>query len=303
MKPPPFRPLLLLVALLCAAPASHATTKLWSLSLSCASGSCEYTDTVSGPGASTSIVRTFEDPPQNPGSLLLQNQAAMTVVGYGGFAASVSSTEDLNDYPVGTQGTVGPNISADARATIGDVVTVSGSSGPGTLRMSWHLTGGVDVGWSITGPVDPIDHAQIRLSFGCFAQVVGTTLPDNCPDLQLTWTSPEAVDQVLNIDMPIVFGSPVQYQLDINLQSSTGTGYYTASTGLISFSGHAVGNFGSTGTLVAVEVLDSIGQPVSGSTIQSESGFQYDVAPEPGQAPLLALGSLVLAALRYRGRA
>ena len=141
------------------------------------------------------------------------------------------------------------------------------------------------------------------MSFGCFAQVVGTTIPDSCPDPSLTWTTPEAVDQILDIDMPIVFDSPVQYQLTISLQSSTGTGYYNASTGLISFSGHAVGSFGSTGTLVGTEILDSNGQPVSGSTIQSESGFQYDVAPEPGQAPLLALGSLVLAALRYRGRA
>jgi hypothetical protein len=103
--------------------------------------------------------------------------------------------------------------------------------------------------------------------------------------------------------MPIVFGSPVQYPLTITLQSATGTGYYTESTGLISFSGHALGGFGSTGTLVGTEVLDSLGQPVSGSTIQSESGFPYGVAPEPGRASLVAVGSLVLAVTRYRGRA
>ena len=303
MKPPVFRPSLLLVALLGAASASHATTFIISQSASCPSGSCEFVPDVTGPGAATSILRTYEDPPQNPGSLLMQNQAAMTVVGYGGFSASVSTTEALQDYPVGTQGTVGPNLSALAKATIWDVVTVSGSSGPGTLRMMWHLTGGVDVGWSLSAgaPVEDIDHAQVNLNFGCFAQQVGTTIPDSCPDPVLTWNAPAAVDQIVNIDMPIVFGAPVQFILTISLQSAAGTGYYTASTGLISLSAHALGGFGSTGTLVDTEVLDSFGQPVSGSTIQSESGFQYDIgAPEPGGALLAAVGSLVLAVARYR---
>jgi hypothetical protein len=293
-----------LISILLGAPsAGHAATVLLSQSFWCSSGSCSFVPDMTGPGASTSLLYTFEDEPSNPGFLRLQAEAAMVVADYGGFSARSSSTEDLNDYPVGTQGTVGPNISANARATIWDVVTVSGGSGPGTLRMTWHVTGGVDVGWSVAGPVDPIDHGQLRLSFGCTAQLVGTPTPDACPDPMLSWTAPGAVDVTVNLDMPIVFGSPVQYQLVINLQSSTGTGYYNASSGLITFQAHATGEFGSTGTLVGAEALDSIGQPVAGATIQSESGFQYGVAPEPERAALLVVGSLVLAVARVRDRA
>jgi hypothetical protein len=256
---------------------------------------------MTGPGASTSIVRTYQSGGAGePGSLLFQNQASMTVIGYGGFSAAVSSTGDLHDYSVGLAGTVGPNIGADARASIWDVVTVSGASGGGTLRMSWHVTGNVDVGWSVNGPVEVIDHSVVRLSFGCFAQPVGSTIPDTCPDPTFTWTTSVAVDEIVSIDMPIVFGSPVQYQLAISLRSDTATGHYTDSGGLVSFSGHAVGGFGSTGTLVGAEILDSFGQPVAGGTIESESGFQYGVVPEPARAALLAFGSLVLAAARWQ---
>jgi hypothetical protein len=300
MNPALLRLLLLLAASLAAAPAGHAATFLISQSSSCASGGCEFAPDMTGPGATTNISRLFEDPPANPGSLLMMNQAAMTVVSYGGFSASVSSTGDLNDYPVGGQGFTGPNIAANAKATIWDVVTVSGSSGPGTLRMMWHVTGSVDIGWSVTGPVEDIDHGQVSLAFLCAAQQVGSPTPGNCPDPALTWTDDAAVDEMVNVDVPIVFGAPEQYQLGINLQSSIGTGVYTASTGLIAFMAHANGGFGSTGTLAGVEALDGIGQPVPGATIQSESGFQYDVAPEPGGPLLVTSGSLVLVLARRR---
>lgn len=303
MHPPALRPLLLLASLLAAAP-GHATTSLLSQSFSRdLSGVVEFSPSMSGPGATTSILRTFEATPKGQGSLLFQNQAAMTVAGYGGFSAAVSSTGDMNDYPVGTQGMVGAAIDAFSRATIADVVTVSGASGAGTLRMAWHLTGSVDVGWSVNGPVEDIDFGTVRLTFACFAQPVGTPTPDTCPDPSLTWTDIAAVDEIVNVEVPIVFDAPVQYTLTITLQSAIGTGPYTAGTGQIDFVARAIGGFGSTGTLVETAVLDAGGQPVAGSAIQSESGFQYDLAPEPGRGPLLACGGLVLAVVRRRRRA
>jgi hypothetical protein len=278
---------------------SQATTSLSSLSTSCFSGACEFSPTLFGPGAATSIDRTINQE-LDPGFLGLQNHAAMTVVNYDRFATNVQSTGALQDYPSGTPGTTGPNNNANARAIISDAVNVSGATGVGTMRLSWRLTGGVDVGWSITGPVSDIDHAQVRFTIGCTANTNPPTLPGCGAATTRAWNGPTTVDEIFNVDIPIRFDSTVQYILTATAQSATGTGVITGD-GLISMQAHALGSFGSTGTLVAVQILDAGGQLVSGSTIQSESGFRYDlVVPEPNQLPLLAVGVLTLLAARRR---
>lgn len=64
-------------------------------------------------------------------------------------------------------------------------------------------------------------------------------------------------------------------------------------------------DFLSTMLLTGISVLDSNGNVISGFSIQSDSGTQYGangVVPEPASATMLALGILVIGAVRQLRR-
>jgi len=288
---------LVLLLLLAAPQESHALTTLLSQSSACLGSSCEFAPNMFGPGASTSILRTYHQ--SSPGStnfFLFQAEAGMTLFGYDHFSAYSRASGEAN-LVNGTPGIGGISSTGNAIATLRDVVSVPGPAGQGTLRLMWRVTGGVDAGWSTTDPLQTNTLAGVDLSFVCAASVGNTPL--DCPDPRLQWTGVTGVDESVNVDVPIFFGQSVQYQLGIVLQASAGTGNLL-SADTIAFLGHAVGDFSSTGVLVDVAVLDSLGNPLDKSGIRSESGFRYDLVsvPEPCTALLLSLGLVGLAVTR-----
>jgi hypothetical protein len=135
----------------------------------------------------------------------------------------------------------------------------------------------------------------VQLVFNCFTLNVGV-----CPTTRFAWTQNELVDEIVNIDIPIVFGSSVQYNFSITLVAGTGVNTIFADT--VVWQGASLANFGSTGVLQDVVLLDASGNPLDESGITSESGFRYDLVGQDVPEPLaLALAApLALAAARRR---
>lgn len=106
----------------------------------------------------------------------------------------------------------------------------------------------------------------------------------------------------MSLDIPFVFGSPIQLTVSITLVA--GTGVNTTFADSVAWEGASLADFASTGVLVDVRLFDGAWSELDPSGIEAESMFRYDLvgqdAPEPLALALVA--PLALAAAR-RGRA
>jgi hypothetical protein len=118
-----------------------------------------------------------------------------------------------------------------------------------------------------------------------------------------TWNSDHLTD-TLNQDftsfIPFTFGSPFYIGVTVNTEAWVGT----IGAGGVEV-GFAESDFSHTGVFGPAIVFDQFGNPVTGATVTSDSGYDYlspsgavTAAPEPGTLAPFALASIALAALR-----
>lgn len=271
---------------------ASALSLLQSVSRACSGQTCEFTPVTQGAGASTDILRTYTQT-TGPNTYAFQASAATTVFGYDHWAVEAHATGDAH-LTFTIPGGAGPSASAGGEAHLLDSVIATGATGAGTLRMIWRVTGSVDVGWSSSDPSGMPSPSPVQLVFGCSAG------PAVCPGPRFGWTASAAIDETVNIDIPVTFGSAVQYHVSMTLVAGTGVNATFADE--ITWSGFSHGDFASTGVLQQVLLLDAFGNVLDPAGIESESGFRYDLVgqnvPEPSRAALGLAVALALAGRR-----
>ena len=136
--------------------------------------------------------------------------------------------------------------------------------------------------------------SYVQLGVGCSSNLPGSpTTLGTCPAGGLTFTNDAVVDEVIDVDVPILLGQPVQFMIQLSLSAGTGRVYGSANP----FTGRTEGAIEAE-SLGAV-VLDAGKNPIPGAPISlGESGFDY--APEPSSlltalAPLRARRRVQLA--------
>jgi hypothetical protein len=276
-----------------------ATTQILSQSTGCYSNGvasdCQSAPVDFGPGASTSISRVIPVPGGNLGG-----SAAMAVADFDEFGARARASIDYS--PGSAAPSVVHGVNGRAFASIVDTLTVAGS-GSGTVRMQWSLTGANDIGFVGSNNIlRVIASNQIRLD--CFSNVGATFL--NCNDALFIWDTAGVVSELVTIDVPILFGTPTTWTMEVLLVAGISVVFDDCLTCVALFSGRADADFGSTGTLVDVQLFDAVGNELDPSLIQAESGFRYDLVgqdvPEPLALAWMALAALGLRALATRPR-
>jgi hypothetical protein len=268
---------------------AHAITQLFSTSFTCFSGNaqCDFAPMGSGPGASSSIDRQY-------GSFL--THADLTIPDWDSFGTDVRASADyVEEFAV-------PFANATARtlARFRDTLTVSGGSGTGSVRLSWHVEGSTTIEWQASQDITNVT-ARVMVDFLCFSGP-GSTRPCSSPHRE--WTANAAIDEVITVDIPIVFGQPSETFLEIDLRADFGFSRpLCPGPCLTSLIGAADGSFGATGTLIDVQLFDSAGTELDPSLIQAESSFRYDLVgvPEPSLVGLVGVGLSALGWSRRRG--
>lgn len=239
-----------------------------------AAGECETAPSVIGAGLQASLSRS-ED---STGFHYLRSTNISANHGaFAGFAraSGTESPENVSTFQY--------SITRVARSfgTFADVVTAGEGGGSGFFRMSIHLSGGSAVSWQ-----NGLGATQLGIS--CVSSDPGSPFAiGHCTPVSLIHDVDTSVDTVVDLDIPIVLGSPFQYSVQVFVEATTGHPYGS----LNPFTGAAEATY--VGSFVAASVLDAGGQVIPGAPISAgESGFAY--VPEPAGA---ALGLAALAAL------
>jgi hypothetical protein len=214
----------------------------------------------------------------------------MTVGDYDVLGARARASMDFAE-PLGAP-FVFHGLSGRAYAETVDTLTASGAVGAGTVRMTWSITGGNDIGYVGSDSVD-IPTARTNLRLDCFAQIGASFVL--CPDAAFEWPMSGGVNELVTIDVPIQFGVPTVVTYQIALSATLSVRFDGCLDCAALFSGRSEADFDSTLRLVAVELRDGGGNPLDASGIASESGFAYHQVPEPALAPFAACAALALA--------
>jgi hypothetical protein len=270
----------LALAVLLLAQSAHAITQLFALTRSCftitAGTTCDFAPMESGPGASSSIDRLYG------GNFL--THAGLVVPDWDSFGANVRASADYAD-PFGAFA-----LSATGRTTARyrDTLTVSGGTGSGSLRFTWHVEGSNTIEWAASPDITNVT-ANVTLDILC---VSGTR---QCFSPHHAWTTSGVIDETIIVDIPILFGVPTETLQEIDLAANFGYATGNPCTGacITTLIGSVTGSFGATGTLIDVQVFDSGGFELAPSLIQSESGFRYDLVPEPSVMALAGAAVLL----------
>jgi hypothetical protein len=281
MRPLPTFALLLAGTWLAPAPA-RADTYVTATSQVCTGntfGDCENTPTVYGRGATSNLSRSWDMP---PGFSWLATTSG--TADYGAFSL-YSRASGYESPESGTEFLYSAQRKARSFATFSDTITAGMGGASGFLRLPLHVTGSVTISWQ-----NGFGNASLAVT--CASNLVGS--PFNlgvCPVTQLIFTQNELYDSVLNLDIPILLGSPIYYQVEVSLLAATGHLYGD----LFPFTGASEASFGTGPFQGAALVLDAAKQVIPDALISSESGFAY--APEAssfagGAAALAALGAL-----------
>jgi hypothetical protein len=153
----------LALAVLLLAQSAHAITQLFALTRSCftitAGTTCDFAPMESGPGASSSIDRLYG------GNFL--THAGLVVPDWDSFGANVRASADYAD-PFGAFA-----LSATGRTTARyrDTLTVSGGTGSGSLRFTWHVEGSNTIEWAASPDITTSPRTSPSTSFASAARV------------------------------------------------------------------------------------------------------------------------------------
>ena len=218
-------------------------------------------------------------------------QAVATTTG--GLSLGSATSLDVwrvNSSPDGYSGSL-PRYFAFGQTTAGitDTVTVLGADGltNGFLQLVFGLDG------SITESVD------FFTGDGFNPDVVGNTFfASGTVSLGANGISRGAVNGVVTLDVPVLFGADQLLALSLNTTASADI--------LVSEGYRVVTDFLNTATLTNASIRDSSGQLIPGARLSSATGYTYgelnttppQSVPEPGTLAMVGLGLGVL----YRSR-
>jgi hypothetical protein len=229
------------------------------------------------------MLANLSRPEDSPGFHYLRTTSMVAT--YGAFSghARASGTEN----PEGAA-TFLNNITRVARSygNFGDVVTAGEGGGAGFFRISLRVSGGSAVSWQNGFGVT-------QLSFSCVSSEPGSPFAiGHCPALSFVHDVDTVVDTVVDLDIPIVLGSPFQYSAGVIVEAATGHGFFS----MVPFTGISEASY--VGSFLGASVLDAGHQSIPGAPISvGESGFDY--APEP---EVFAAGLGAFATLGWRRR-
>ena len=267
---------LLLLALLLAGE-SRAVSLLWAKTELCV-GICVDGPVDTGAGATSSFSYDSGIPDQN-----LLAEARVAIGNYDSFGLLAEAKMDFVLGPGQAPQFFSQGITSRAWIQMWDELTVSGGSGVGLVRMHWRISGGVDIGFVGSDAVVTGGGAS-QLAMICTSNVGSTLL--NCNDPSFGFPASQAFDELVTLDVQVVFGTPTQWFFDARLISSIGFQADVCPTCPVSFSGRANADFSSTATLVDVQLFDGAGLELDPSGIQAESMFRYDLVGQNVAEPL-----------------
>lgn len=145
-------------------------------------------------------------------------------------------------------------------ATFSGTVTAGAGGGAGYLRLPLDVTGQVLVSWQNGA-------GSAQLGAGCQSNEPGAPLVlGNCPALQLLFTENEAIDTVVEFDVPILLGSPIEFRVNVTVSAQTGHGF-----GPAPFTGASEASF-ATGPFRGAVVLDAAKNPIPGAAMRPHRG-------------------------------
>lgn len=212
-------------------------------------------------------------------------QARASFGDLGTFASALGSCDVLSGPGISCPdegGTVG------ARATFSDLITISNAPASGSLVFAFK-TDGSDMLTCLNGSL-------------CAPILPGTDL------VATGGSNGEQIFALANgtnsLNIPFVFQSSdgtASFGVEFTLTSAGGCS--TLGTFGVSLTCTAVANFFDTAAVTGVTVLDANGNPISGATITTASGVNYNnvTVPEPGTLTLLSSALFGLGcALKHR---
>jgi hypothetical protein len=289
-----------LISMLSAVSASAVTVR--SFSQACAGsfgappdpGDCLF-HSHSGDPAISSVSRgaTFVNPDNSGGINYSAQAGGIAVPTQFSLFAHASGSSDGSAIGIGYA-------SSSATIDYSDIVTITGGTGTGTMRIPWSTDGGI----ALSG----VANASFGVSF-CQLIPVGSPIGgigcDGYPNLiDMFSVDPlselnTAYQKTWNLDFQLRYqAQPVDYVLNTR---------FTTTAGVRAPSGIATSDFEHTGALQPVQFFDSFGNPITDVTITSQSGLDYfnpqanspASVPEPASIALFGLG---LAALTFISR-
>ena len=189
-------------------------------------------------------------------------------------------------------------------------------SGPGWLRLTYHISGNVALNYSETSSSSgqKLGTAESSITFECGSARIGASGGSRCesadfaPALpgslnltgRLTFDSSQAVDRTLNFDVSVFSDLPHVYRLQtivdsrLMLNATNRTGQVVGLTSA---------DFSQTFTLAAAQLYDTNFNKVPEWSIRAGSGFDYaniaaipvvGAIPEPTTSAMLVVGMLAL---------
>jgi hypothetical protein len=274
----------MLSALLAAPPAARAVAFLQGVTQSCfTSADCETAPAVFGAGNPAQLSRSYGT--SEGFSYATSATVTLEYVGFAAFARA-SGFESPNPPPIPPILTGNQNYSGRSFGNLFDTVTAGAGGGPGFLRLPLHVVGTSSISWQN-------GFGNVQLGISCTSNEVGSFVPlGPCTGAGFTFTGNEALDTIVDVDVPILLGVPVELRVSAVLTAATGHPLGSA----IPFAGASEASF-ATLPFTGATVLDASRDPIPGASVSAESGFSY--VPEPGAA---AAELAALAALAFRTR-
>lgn len=280
---------LLSIVLLCGATLFAGPARAAFISSTCQicqeGNNCETGSTVTTPGQLADMSRSWTG----------------TLDGFS-FAAAAAVATDFVGFSVFARGSGfhnPPNQSSfinlvsrggNAYGNFNDTITAGSGGGTGFLRLPLHLVGTASISWQ-----NGFGSAGLGISCQSYEPGAIVTLGP-CTGASLAFTNDAVIDQVVNVDIPILLGSPVTYTVTVVAGAASGYAYGD----LVPFAGQAEISVGTLPFEGAI-VLDASRQPIPGATVSvAESGFDYQAAPEASSWFGTLAAFAALAALRNR---
>ena len=272
--------------------AASLSTKATACSAKIVNETCEY---AVGTG-SAQAESQFGGPGAPPETLIshAQNEAAADFGSLSGFGVYDAIHVDIYNFSV---------YPFNGQAIFRDALTVSGGSGSGSARITFHLSGAVRNGCdAVKACVSglPLAHAVGGISFVCCSEggvfalsyYLQTSEP---PALQ----SADVETDLVTEKIPFHFGQPFNVVATLDVIMNVAFDFPPDSPSGANSQGLASASV----ALVGIELFDATGAPLPGAVVSSESGHSYPV-PEPAATASAAAAVLVVATLRAaKGRA